>query len=460
MRLQVPSLSRVQKFCRREVRSQTVQAPISTVPDLFFKWSFATACIHPICPPLLPLFIEAASVIADLIRRYFHDEDGKASRLLLWTLGFFAFLNVYSMQALLPQLMQEFDASPVQAGATVGATVLAVALVSPFIGMLSDAFGRKAILCTSLLALTIPTALISVADSLGMILAMRFLQGLSIPGIAVVLIAYIAEEFGAIGIARMTAAYVGGTVMGGFSGRFVTGHVGHLLGWRGAFVTLAILNLLGALLAIWALPGSRCFSPKRDFASAFRTLRRHLLNQRLLAACAVGFCVLFSLVGTFTYINLHLASPPFNLTVAGLANVFCVYLVGAVITPIAGRFIMRFGLLPSLLGALAMSVAGLLLTLLPSLGAVILGLIICSSGVFICQSVTISFIGACVSDGRSLATGIYYMSYYAGGAFGSWLVGIAYEQGGWGRSVVAIAIVQLIALTAALIGWRRPATPA
>lgn len=394
-------------------------------------------------------------MLSDRLLRHLLDETGKASRSLVWVLGFFAFLNVYSMQALLPLVMQEFNASPVQAGATVGATVLAVALISPFIGMLSDALGRKVFLCSSLLLLTIPTALIATADSLGMILIMRFLQGLAIPGIAVVLIAYIAEEFRDFGVARMTAAYVGGTVMGGFSGRFITGHVGHLLGWRGAFVTLAILNLLGALLAVWALPKSRCFVPNRAFSSAFRTLRRHLLNRRLLAACAVGFCVLYSLVGTFTYINLHLASPPFNLSAAGLANVFCVYLVGVVVTPLVGRFIVPLGFLRSLLGALTMSLAGLLLTLIPSLPAVILGLVICSLGVFICQSVTISFIGDCISEGRSLATGLYYMCYYAGGAVGSWIVGVAFEQGGWSHSVISIAIVQLLAVSVALIGWEK-----
>ena len=395
-------------------------------------------------------------MFADMLHRILLDDSGKASRPLVWLLGFFAFLNVYSMQALLPQLMQEFNATPVQVGTTVGATVLAMALCSPFIGMLSDAFGRKGILCTALFALTIPTALISVADSLGMVLAMRFLQGLATPGIVVVLIAYIAEEFRDVGVVRMTAAYLGGAIMGGFSGRFISGHVGYLIGWRGAFVTLAALNFAGALLAVWALPKSQRFIANLDFASAFRTLHRHLFNQRLLAACAVSFSVMYSLVGTFTYINLHLASPPFNLSAAGLANVFCVYLVGAVVTPLVGQFIVRLGFLGSLLCALPMSVAGLLLTLSPSLAAVIAGLIVCSSGVFICQSVTISVIGDCVSEGRSLATGLFNLCYYAGGATGSLMVGMAYEQGGWGSAVLSIVIIQIVAVGVAMIGWRQP----
>ncbi len=388
-------------------------------------------------------------------RTAFSSHREQASWPVVWVIGFFAFLNVYSMQSVLPLVMQDFHASPLQAGATVGATVLAVALVSPFMGMLSDAFGRKLILCVSLFALTVPTGLIPAADTLVAVVVLRFVQGLFVPGIVVVLMAYIAEEFRSEGVARMTTIYVGGTVMGGFCGRFITGHAGHLIGWRGAFVTLAVLNFFGALLALWLLPSSRHFVANRDVGRALRTLGHHLRNPRLLAACGVGFCVLFSLVGTFTYVNLLLTEAPFRLTAAGLANVFAVYLLGVVVTPLAGRFIVHAGFLRTLLCALAVSAAGLILTLLPSLAAVIFGLAVCSSGVFICQSATISFIADSVSEGRSLATGLYNMAYYAGGAAGTAVAGVAYEAWGWSGSVLSIMVVQALAAAIAWFGWRK-----
>jgi YNFM family putative membrane transporter len=307
-------------------------------------------------------------------------------------------------------------------------------------------------------ALTVPTALIPLADSFNTLIVLRFLQGLAVPGIVVVLTAYISEEFHAGGVARMTATYVGGTVMGGFCGRFITGHAGHLLGWRGAFVTLAILNLVGALLVLWLLPPSRSFKANRDLRGGFHTLWQHLHHKRLMAACAVGFCVLFSLVGTFTYVNLYLASPAFGLSAAGLANVFSVYLVGVLVTPLVGPYIARLGFLKSLLGALAISATGLLMTLLPSLTGVIIGLAVCSTGVFICQSATISSIAKNVTEGRSLATGLYYMSYYTGGAVGTLVAGMAYESRGWGGSVLSIALIQALAAVIATMVWRQAKT--
>lgn len=151
----------------------------------------------------------------------------------------------------------------------------------------------------------------------------------------------------------------------------------------------------------------------------------------MLAACAVGFCVLFSLVGTFTYVNLLLVTPPFNLSVAGLANVFCVYLLGVVVNAPDRSFHhpLRFSPRPAV--RTGISSLGLVLTLTPSLLGVIGGLAVCSSGVFICQSATISFIARHVPNGRSSATGLYYLSYYIGGAAGTAIGGLAYEAGGW-----------------------------
>jgi predicted MFS family arabinose efflux permease len=389
------------------------------------------------------------------LRLYFLGNGIQASQPMVWLIGFFAFLNVYSIQSVLPLVMQDFHASALQAGMTVGATVLAVGLMSPVMGMLSDAFGRRNILCLSMFAMTLPTALIPVSRSLEVLIALRFFQGLAVPGIVVVLIAYIAEEFrNGGGVARMTATYVGGTVMGGFSGRFITGHLAEFFGWRGAFVSLAVMNLMGALLVLWLLPASKHFVPNRNVSGVLAILGRHLRHKRLMASCGVGFCVLFSLVGSFTYVNFYLASSPFNLSASGLANVFAVYLVGVLVTPLAGRHIERLGYMKSLLWALPFSAAGLLLTLVPSLPLVLVGLTVCSSGIFLCQSATISAISKNVTEGRSLATGLYYMSFYAGGAVGTWGAGLAFEGWGWQGSVATIALVQGLAALMVVAVWR------
>ncbi|OOR84593.1 MFS transporter [Moraxella canis] len=371
-------------------------------------------------------------------------------------IGFFAFLQVYSVQAILPVLMTDLQATEVQAGMAVGATVLAIALISPFMGMLSDAVGRKPFIVGSLLMLTLPTALIGMAGSIHEVIFWRFLQGVSVPGITVVLIAYISEEYSSK-LATMMSLYVSGTVLGGFSGRFFAGHLEHFIGWRYGYVVMAICTLIGALWAWKSLPRSQNFIISENFRTAFATLFSHAKNPHVICSGFLGACVLFSLVGCFTFINLHLSENPYLLTPANLANIFAIYLIGMVITPLSARVVTRFGMTSTILMAVLISISGILMTLFTPLSVVIVGLTLMSSGVFITQSATISYLTSHVSEGRSLASGLYYMGYYGGGFIGAWACALAYAQGKWLWTVGLILVVQMIALGVVTLFMRKHA---
>ena len=373
----------------------------------------------------------------------------KATAMLI---GMFAFLQVYSIQSILPVLMMDFKASEVQVGMAVGATVMAVALMSPFLGMLSDALGRKSIIVGALLFLAIPTGLIALSNSVETLTIWRFLQGLSVPGITVVTIAYLGEEFKGSAVAELMAYYVSGSVLGGFLGRFILGHLHEWVGWRTGYYFMAALTVFGALWVAKTLPASKNFVPSPKFRTALGTLSRHLTNRYVVSASLLGFCVLFSLVGCFTFINLHLANEPYHLTTGQLANIFAVYLIGVIITPLSTKLIQRFGSARTIIVAVLISMLGVLITLSSPLWLIIIGLTVMSSGVFITQSATIGYIATNVSEGRSLASGLYYMGYYAGGTAGAWACGLAYAYGEWSATVTLLVVVQIIALLIAAFG--------
>lgn len=373
-------------------------------------------------------------------------------KLTIGLIGVFAFLQVYSIQAILPVLMMDFTATEVQAGMIVGATILAIAIMSPFLGMLSDAVGRKSFIVGALLFLAIPTALIAQSPNIGWMGMWRFMQGLSVPGITVVTIAYIGEEFEGRALTELMSFYVSGSVLGGFMGRFLLGHLHELIGWRAGYYVMAGMTLIGALWVGKMLPASRHFVANPKFRSAMQTLGEHLVNRYVVTSCLLGACVLFSLVGCFTFINLHLADTPYELSTGALANIFAVYLIGVVITPLSTTLLRRFGSARTVRVAVIISMFGVLLTLVMPLWGIVLGLAIMSSGVFITQAATISYIAVNVKKGRSLASGLYYMGYYAGGTMGAWLCGIAYARGQWSLTVWLLLFVQVLALLVASIG--------
>lgn len=368
------------------------------------------------------------------------------SLVALFVTGFGTFVNLYAPQPLLPQFRHIFHASELQVSLTVGVSVLAVALAAPLVGLLADAVGRKRVIVAAMLGLALPTALAATATTLWQLVFWRFLQGFFIPGIIAVAMAYISEESPRHLTGSTMATYVTGTVVGGFVGRFSAGVAAPLWGWHAAFLMLGVATFAGGLLTWWLLPRSRKFVRQNNAAESLRFIGMHLRNPALLATYAVGFNVLFSLVGAFTYVNFYLADKPFSLGPTALASIFWVYLIGAVITPMAGRLLDRIGYRRVLLGAVSVAGLGALLTLVPSLPVVIAGLALSASGAFTCQSAASSHVGKAAQAARSSAAGLYVSFYYLGGCFGSILPGFIWKQAGWAGCVAVILCMQ--ALTA------------
>jgi predicted MFS family arabinose efflux permease len=364
--------------------------------------------------------------------------------------GLCTFLNVYVTQPLLPYFRHVFNASELEVSFTVSATIFAVAVTAPFVGVIAERKGRKKVIVPSLLLLTLPTALCATANSLEALIFWRFLQGVCVPGVIAVMLAYITEEWEGRGVGGAMTAYVSGTVMGGFLGRFLAGLITTHGNWRAAFVTLAALNLLGALLVRAWLPLATRFVKAEHMSHALADARRHLRNPRLWANFGTGAAVLFSLVGCFTYANFYLAAPPFHLNAAQLGSIFFVYLVGVVITPMSGRFLDRHGLRRTAFLYCAMMVAGLMLTLAPSLPVVIAGLAIFSSGVFIAQAAATVETGAIAGRARSSAAGLYVTFYYLGGSLGATVTGWVWQWKRWHGCVALLAGVAVLSLGLAL----------
>src|SRR5207248_11026034 len=118
------------------------------------------------------------------------------------------------------------------------AATMAVAVAAPLIGRLADRVGLRRVIVASAFVLAIATALAATSSSLGELVFWRFLQGLATPGIFAVAMAYIHEEWPASRAGRATAAYVSGTVLGGFTGRAVRGMIAARYGLPFGFVVL------------------------------------------------------------------------------------------------------------------------------------------------------------------------------------------------------------------------------
>jgi MFS transporter, YNFM family, putative membrane transport protein len=375
--------------------------------------------------------------------------------------GVCAFLELYCTQPLLPLLAHIFHASKTGVSMTVSAATLGVAISAPIFGAITERLSRKRVIVVSLLGVSVPTLLAATSTSLAQLIFWRFLQGIMVPGIIAVVVTYIGEEWPPQRVALIMSFYVSGTALGGFMGRISAGILADYFSWRISFLALGAASLVGAAaVAAWLPHGSRRISvqPRSSPLSTFLyQMQAMFRSRRLVATFAVGFNVLFSLVGVFTWITFYLSAAPFLLSITALSSLFFVYLVGLVVTPAAGYLITRVGLRAGIGGAMCCSIAGVLLTLAHSLPIVILGLAMLSSGVFIAQTASQSHLRVAAPPGaRVIAAGIYITCYYLGGTAAGVVPGAFWAFGKWPACVAFIVFMQIIALTIALIGWQTP----
>jgi predicted MFS family arabinose efflux permease len=369
--------------------------------------------------------------------------------------GIVTFLNLYSVQALLPTLAQEFDAPLSQTGLTMTAPLLSVAMVAPFVGSASDMLGRKKLIVWAAFLLVAPAFCAGLARTLpGLILA-RFAQGLLLPFIFTVTVAYIGDERRGPEALRLIGRYSMGSILGGYAGRQIAGVVAQAAGWRAAFFVIAGLTGAGACIIAAALPLERRFRAERSWASSLGSLGEHLRNRALASTFLVGFSVLFAIVAAFTYANFLLAAPPYHLGPAALGSIFVVYLAGMFSAPASARIAARFGRRATVAGAAALGAGGMALTLAPNLACIIAGLGLLAAAVFVEQTMSLSFVGAAAERAKSAAVGLYVTCYYIGGSCGAIAPAGIWHLAGWPGCVALVAAAQLLTAALAWAAWRQ-----
>src|SRR5215471_7125531 len=170
------------------------------------------------------------------------------------TAGFAAFVNLYSPQALLPELAREFHVGPGEISALMTAGTAAIALSAPFTGALADVAGRKRLITAAMFAVVVPMLIMTFAGTVPQLIFWRFVQGLLLPPIFTVTVAYIGDEWPPKDVARVAGLYVSGASIGGFSGRFIPGILADLIGWRSAIQVVGLITLAAAVVVTLTLP--------------------------------------------------------------------------------------------------------------------------------------------------------------------------------------------------------------
>ncbi|GAC1393972.1 MAG: MFS transporter [Ktedonobacteraceae bacterium] len=370
----------------------------------------------------------------------------------------FVFANMYTTQAILPTLSQDFHVSAPTAGLTVSVLVLAVALGSLFYGPLSDIVGRKPVMVWASFLVAIPTLLCGFAPNFATLVILRAIQGLLMPGLTSVAIPYVNEEFEGRGRGLAMGIYTSGLVLGGLFARVGSASLTGVYNWHIALFAFVLPTLLAAIFMWFFLPET--YSKKRvsEIIPIQRTAKNsfllqtlhdmsmHLHNRRLVGAFIIGFASFFGFIGVFTYLPYYLTGPQFRLPPIDLSLVYLLWLTG-IGSPIAGTIAGRIGSRLTIAGSIGCAVVGLLITLVPLLPITLGGLSLLTLGMFSIVPSANLYLGELSTKAKGTAASMYLSLYYLGGSIGAVVPGFAFLWLGWTGVVLLCIGMMLLALT-------------
>lgn len=375
----------------------------------------------------------------------------------LFVAGLATFALLYSTQALLPELARAFDVSATHSTLSLSLTTMGLGVALLVAGPVSEVVGRTRLIHLSLSASAVVALACALAPSWHALLALRLLEGVTLAGLPAVATAYLREELHPDTHARAAGLYIGGTALGGMTGRLVTGAVADLADWRWALAAVGVVVTVCALVVGLLLPASRGFvtAPARLGALATMT-RRTLADPGLLALYGIGACSMGAFVAVYNALGFRLTAAPYSLSLGAAGLVFLVYPIGSVSSAVAGRLADRLSRRAVVPVGCGIAVVGVLLTLPGPLPVVVTGLAVMTAGFFAVHGVASGWVPMRAHAGgvaAGQAASLYLFAYYAGSSvFGS-LAGTAWTAGGWPAVVVLASALLLVC--GLLAGWLR-----
>ena len=356
-----------------------------------------------------------------------------------------------------PEITRALHASASEVQLTLTACVAGLALGQLAIGPLSDRFGRRRPVIIAMTTYAVASLLCASASSVGMLMALRFVQGLAGAGGIVISRAVVRDLHSGAAAVRLFSSLMLVTGLAPILAPVAGGQLLALTSWKGIFVTLTILS---ALIAALAAAGLReTLPPERRSTSGLRRtvetmaglLRDHSFLGHALAG-GLTFGALFAYISgsSFALQGIYGLSPQlYSLAFAmnGLGLVAASQVNARVVERVGPRRLLRRALLCVVASALTLlvvvSIGGL------SVWAVLVPMfVIVSSLAFVLPNATAL---ALADHGKvaGTASALLGVIQFLIGAIAAPLVGVAGPD-----TAVPMGVVMAVLALAALVAQR------
>jgi YNFM family putative membrane transporter len=359
------------------------------------------------------------------------------------------YASIYAPQPILPLLAEEFGLTTSGGALLMTAVMLPLGIAPLFYGLLLESLPAKRMLLITIGILSLLQAGFGVAESYGLLIANRLLQGACVPAILAALTSYLAYTVDREHIQRAMTYFVTANIVGGLVGRVLAGWVATSAGWRYSFFLIA-LALGGCFIAVSRMRADSRMSGSSVNLSAIVPILR---NGNIARLYAIAFTIFFSFMALLTFLPFRLKEIDPSFSAFVIAMMYSGYMMGMIVSACATRIIGFFGgERRAMTVGLAVFGFSMLLINVPSGAAIFATMFFMCGGMFFVHATAMGTMNKLASEHRAVANGLYISIYYSGAALGSWLPGLIYQDFGWEAftGVLTAAIAGAVIITRGL----------
>jgi predicted MFS family arabinose efflux permease len=277
----------------------------------------------------------------------FTPADERQHLMLLGLAGFASMASMRICDPMLVVLGQEFQVSTGDASAVVSVFAVVYGVLQLFYGPLGERFGKLRVVSLAVSACAVFSAITALSVNLPMLVILRGFMGAAAAGIIPLSMAWVGDQVPYERRQEILAKLMSATVLGMMSGLWFGGFAADTVGWRGAFVLLAALFGVAAVLLLRRLRQPNKLQTQPVVApglwAAFRLTGQLLATPRvrwILTVTAAEGALVF---GAMAFMPTHLHQQ-FGLSVVAAGSVMMLYGVGGLFyTQMARRWLAWLG---------------------------------------------------------------------------------------------------------------------
>lgn len=379
---------------------------------------------------------------SDLITIGVGTGTGKSFRIVLIA-TFTGFCSFYGPQPLLPTFAAVFGVSATMSAWMLTLPFICLAVGPILVGTVLQHSSAQRVLAVACLILAIALFGFANSEDFKWLMTFRALQSLMFPVIFTSAVTYCSRAGDAESQQTRIAIYITATIVGGFSGRLISGFLGDALGWQAPFFLFAFLALVSAVAIWFAVANIPLDGNVLQLKSVFKLTQKTDIR----AGLAFVFITFFTFAGTLNVIPFRLVSLDSTISSSVISLVYVGYAVGIFIPLVINSFIQRIGGEVRAIGiGFGLLLTGLAGLAIPSVSIMFVVFLILSAGMFTIHATVSGYLNKLNAENASLVNGAYISNYYSAAAIGSIIPVWVVNHFGWAPYVVAQF---LFALTAA-----------